>query len=377
LLGSATGPIGVDDVHAVIGTGREERIGGLVAALAERDAAAALAALDAAVAGGADPGGVLDQTIAALRDCLLASVGADPDLMTQGDGLGVDLREIGRRLGTATILAMLQILDQALARMRTSGHAVVLAEMAVVRLARLEDLDALANVVERFATGAGAAPEPRSAPALRSAPTRTGAASAAPASATAAAEREKKTTVPVDAEAGDAAAESLPAAAAAGLPADAAAAWQAGAEACGGLAADFAAAASAVAWRDGMLEVTIPAKAATAAAYLRRSEVAAGIGNALTGLAGRAVRFTIVVEPAAAGRDADSPTRPAVAVSQAALVREAAEHPLVSRARTLFDAAIRKVEPPRRRDAARPETPLHAAVGGAAEDAEPGGGDHE
>jgi hypothetical protein len=43
----------------------------------------------------------------------------------------------------------------------------------------------------------------------------------------------------------------------------------------------------------------------------------------------------------------------------------------------LFDAAIRKVEPPRRRDAARPETPLHAAVGGAAEDAEPGGGDHE
>ena len=372
LLGSAAGPIGVDDVHAVIGTGRAERIGGLVAAVADRDAAAALAALDAAVAGGADPGGVLDQLIAALRDCLLASVGAEPGLMTQGEGLGVDLPDIGRRLGTATILAMLQILDQALARMRTSGHAVVLAEMAVVRLARLEDLDALATVVERLAAGAGPAAEPpRSTP--RSGSARPG---AAPPATAAAGEREKKTTVPVGATDGDAASDPPSAPAAPGLPADAMAAWQAGAEACGGLAADFAAAASAAAWRDGMLEVTIPAKAATAAAYLRRSEVAAGIGKALSGLAGRAVRFTIAVEPAVAGRTADPAARPAAAVSQAALVREAAEHPLVARARTLFDAAIRKVEPPRRRDAARPEPSVPAAAG-VAEDAEPAGADDE
>ena len=39
-----------------------------------------------------------------------------------------------------------------------------------------------------------------------------------------------------------------------------------------------------------------------------------------------------------------------VRLVEATLLREAAEHPLVARARTLFDAAIRKVEPPRPRE---------------------------
>ncbi|MFM7107230.1 MAG: DNA polymerase III subunit gamma/tau, partial [Planctomycetaceae bacterium] len=36
LLGAASGPIGVDDVHAIIGTGREEKVGAVVAAIAAR-----------------------------------------------------------------------------------------------------------------------------------------------------------------------------------------------------------------------------------------------------------------------------------------------------------------------------------------------------
>ena len=45
LLGGAAGPIGVDDVHAIIGTGREEKVGQLVAAIADRDPRRALLAL--------------------------------------------------------------------------------------------------------------------------------------------------------------------------------------------------------------------------------------------------------------------------------------------------------------------------------------------
>ncbi len=165
LLGSAAGSIGVDDVHAIIGTGREEKVGALVACLAARDARGALAAFDAATAGGADPGGVLEQVMAALRDSLLASVGCGEELMLQGAGLGVDLAAIGRETGTVTLLAMLQIVDHALARMRLSGHAAVLAEMAIVRLASLEDLDALAEAVERLGaagpTAAGVQAAPR------------------------------------------------------------------------------------------------------------------------------------------------------------------------------------------------------------------------
>ena len=59
LLGGRQGPIGVDEVHAMIGTGREERIGSLLRAIAGRDPAAAIAALDEALGGGADPGGLL------------------------------------------------------------------------------------------------------------------------------------------------------------------------------------------------------------------------------------------------------------------------------------------------------------------------------
>jgi hypothetical protein len=93
--------------------------------------------------------------------------------------------------------------------------------------------------------------------------------------------------------------------------------------------------------------------------------VAAGIGKALSDLAGRTVRFSLAIEPQAAGGEAGKgrpvlpAAKPAAAVSQAALVREAAEHPLVAHARTLFDAAIRKVEPPRQREAA----PAAAAAG--------------
>ncbi|MBM4023396.1 MAG: DNA polymerase III subunit gamma/tau, partial [Planctomycetes bacterium] len=163
LLGAATGTVGVDDVHAVIGTGRDERIGALLTAVADRDAARAVAALDEALAGGADPGGVVEQLLAALRDCLLASVGCPQQMLSGSQGLGLDVVALGRGLGTASILAMLQIVDQSLTRMRTSGHASVLAEMAVVRLATLEDLESLAAAVDRVVAAGGEA-SPAAAP---------------------------------------------------------------------------------------------------------------------------------------------------------------------------------------------------------------------
>jgi len=256
LLGSANGPIGVDDVHAVIGTGSEERIGGLLAAVAARDSARAMLALDAALAGGADPGGVLEQLLAALRDCLLASVGCGPDLLANPTGLGVDVATLGRELGTATILAMLQILDQALGRMRTSGHAVVLAEMAVVRLAALENLESLAAALDRVAAGGGPAAAPPPA-------------------------REKKTP-----------------------------------------------------------ELT--ARAAEPPPEPRP-------------------------EPRPEPQPPVSPPRPVA--SQAALMRAAADHPLVAHARTLFDGAIRKVEPARPREAAPASAPPEGGPAAAGESA--------
>ncbi len=140
--------------------------------------------------------------------------------------------------------------------------------------------------------------------------------------------------------------------------------WQAASSVLEGLAGDCAAEAISAAWRDDVLEVLLPAQATTAAAFLRRPEVAASISRALEDLAGRRVAHAVAFAAAAsaAGPAAgEEPPRPVAAASHAALMREATEHPLVAHARTVFDAAIRKVEPARPRDV-KPATPSPTAV---------------
>jgi len=134
--------------------------------------------------------------------------------------------------------------------------------------------------------------------------------------------------------------------------------WQRAGEAVGGLAADFAAEAIAVNWRGDVLEATIPASAATAVTFLRRPQMAASLAAAAADIVGRPVKTAVVVDesepvpapdvPAASSGPA--PRRPVA--SQSTLMREAMEHPFVVHACQVFDAAIRKVEPPRQQPAA-------------------------
>ena len=167
------------------------------------------------------------------------------------------------------------------------------------------------------------------------------------------------------------------------LPSDPLAAWEACGEAVGGLAADFVAMAGRVAWVDDVLDVSFPAEATTAVAFLSRPEMVAALNRALSAGAGRPLRHRIKQEPkvavkplaggsSAAGgaeRRADEPAAPPSAPgrSQAALLRETLEHPLVMQARSLFDAAIRKVEQGRARAPAVEPTPVEALISSAGE----------
>ncbi len=389
LLGAAEGTIGVDEVHAIIGTGREEKIGRLIEALAARDPQMAIEAFDVALAGGADPGGVLEQLIAALRDSLLASVGCGAGVMQQGPELGVDLAAMGKNLGTETLLAMLQIIDHSLARMRLSGHAAVLAEIAIVRLATLENLESVASAVERVTTADSAIP-----PGRREKKTRVHPIATAPRSVTDSSIDPSSNGVPeVRATQSKNVSDTEPQSAEAALSATvnpslsdlilASDAWQQSSKSMGGMTADFAATASRISWQGSILEVVLPAEATTALSFLTRPEIAAGLTKALSEMTGREVRQSILVDapvsvtvPVAAGqkdricapreispevRDQFSsvPAETAkgvepvvVAVSQKVLLREALEHPLVIHVQKVFDAAVRKVEPPRMRPAA-------------------------
>ena len=369
--GSTT--ISVDDVQAVIGIGSEEKIGRLIQSVVDRDAQKALAALDDALSGGADAGGVLEQMLAALRDCLVASVGCGPEAFLAGDGYGIDFTATGKAAGTETLLAMLQIIDHGLARMRQSTHATVLAEMAVVRLAGLEDLDNLNDIIDRVAAGESTSP---SAPAekKKGAPPAVAAAqpepaapraTPAPAPSASAAPQSPPQPTPVETATATPSSPLPPASLPEPLPT-----WRQAGEDVGGLAVDFAAMAVAATWEDHLLRVEMPAGGSAAAAFLSRPEIVSKFQQALSERAGQPCRFTVncrQADPASAAAPGGQPQPAAVAergrargVSSAALLREAMEHPLVDHARTIFDAAIRKVEPPRRRPPPPPDASAEA-----------------
>ncbi len=107
--------------------------------------------MDEALTDGVDVGQLLDQLLGYFRDVMAAAVGCPPDTFlhtSPSDREGVVAAE---RLGLTTVLAIMQILDQTLSRLRYSTHGRTLAELALVRIAHLEDLDNLARVGWRIA----------------------------------------------------------------------------------------------------------------------------------------------------------------------------------------------------------------------------------
>ena len=150
--------ITVADVNHLLGTASDERLTQLAAHLVGRDAAAALADLDAAAAEGVDIGQLLDQLLIYFRDMMVAAVGGSPDVFLQSSAAAQEaVGQHAKELGLHTVLAMMQVLDQTIARLRYSAHGRVLAELALVRICQLNDLDELAVLVEQLKGGDAAA----------------------------------------------------------------------------------------------------------------------------------------------------------------------------------------------------------------------------
>jgi DNA polymerase III subunit gamma/tau len=147
LLAVADKRITSADVNSLLGIAAVERLSRLVGHLVARDASAAMAELDATLAAGVDVGQLLDQLIGYFRDVMAVSVGCPPQQMLYAlPSQSEQVATIGRELGLATILAMVQILDQTAARLRMSLHGRTLAELAIVRICALENLDDLASL---------------------------------------------------------------------------------------------------------------------------------------------------------------------------------------------------------------------------------------
>jgi len=165
LLAFAPERITLADVHGMLGTAGDERLARMVRHLIDRDAAGALAELDAALAEGVDVGLLLEQLFGYLRDCMAAVVGCPSEMLLYVSPSGRDeAAAAGGRLGLQTILAMMQILDHTLGRLRQSTQGRILAELALVRLSALEDLDSLPELIAALQSGAAAPSTPGSPP---------------------------------------------------------------------------------------------------------------------------------------------------------------------------------------------------------------------
>ena len=154
LLSFASERITVADVHGMLGTAGDQRLTAIVKCLVERNAAAALGELNTAAQEGVDVAQLIEQLFGYFRDCMVAAVGcpADSFLYASAASSG-DVIDAGRRLGLQTILAVMQILDQTLSRMKFNTQARILAELALVRVCNLEDLEELSGLIVQLQTG--------------------------------------------------------------------------------------------------------------------------------------------------------------------------------------------------------------------------------
>lgn len=124
LLAFTTGRITVEDVHKMLGTAGGNRLAKLAQHLVNRDAAAALGELEHALHQSIDVGQLSEQLLGYFRDVMAVAVGCPPDLLLHASASDyAELQELARRLGLETTLAAVQVLDQAVTKMRHSVHA--------------------------------------------------------------------------------------------------------------------------------------------------------------------------------------------------------------------------------------------------------------
>ncbi len=169
LLSTGTETITSANVTQMLGIAPAARLSRLVLPLIDHNAAAALAELDAALAEGAEVSQLVDQLLGYFRDVMTQTVGCDETQMLYAlPGQRKEVRKVAEQLGVHTLLAIVQIFDQTAARMRVSTHTRTLAEMAIVRVCHLDELDELATLIAELKESSGklSAPEKKS-PALK------------------------------------------------------------------------------------------------------------------------------------------------------------------------------------------------------------------
>jgi DNA polymerase III subunit gamma/tau len=161
LLASGSPLLTVEVVNGLLGTASDDRLLAMIGALADHDPAAALRVLEQSAGEGVQPADLLAGLIDFARDALMLAVEAESMLLSVSPRQRPQVKEIVERWTLDSILAALQILSECRSRMRGSLHGRLLVELALVRIARLEDLTALGSLVDRLVALESGSPAPR------------------------------------------------------------------------------------------------------------------------------------------------------------------------------------------------------------------------
>jgi len=145
------GKVTIDAVRDSVGAVSGDQMLALLAACADGDAGAALRKFADLLAGGADVLALLDQCIRLVRDLLVVKTcGADVELV---DVFGPDPKALAaeaKKLSVPALVAAMGYLVEARSRARWAADGRPVAELAVVRLASLAEMEPLPEVLARL-----------------------------------------------------------------------------------------------------------------------------------------------------------------------------------------------------------------------------------
>lgn len=154
LLAFGEAHVSAEDVHRLLGTASDDRLIAITSALVKRDQAGALTAFHAALDAGVQLGELTDQLLHYQRDLMVLATGAASiELLSVAPASRDALAKQAEQWGLKTVVAAMQILADAKTRMQRVTYGRALAELALVRIAMLEELVGIQTLVEQLKSG--------------------------------------------------------------------------------------------------------------------------------------------------------------------------------------------------------------------------------
>ncbi len=157
LIASASGKLRLESVYSILGGAGEERVNELAAAILNRDPKLALDLISNWIDRGLQVGELVEQLIGYWRSLMMIKCGGPevrelPISPTQKQAIEIQTNQVS----LDSILAGLDVWTTTRGRMRDTVLAQVLLEVAVVRLARMEDLVPISQLVQAVTQVGGA-----------------------------------------------------------------------------------------------------------------------------------------------------------------------------------------------------------------------------